>query len=100
MTKKSTTNPRDKRLQWFLKALAAHNSDECLLWPFARRKAYGVIWYKNKRYGVHRLAYFFTYGKWPEPEGMHACDVALCFNPRHIEQGTRLENEQHSRERG
>lgn len=49
---------------------------------------------------VHRVAFYLTHGRWPEPEALHSCDVRLCINPDHVGEGTRSENMQQVVARG
>ena len=102
------TPPLDQnctRAAWLIAAITEHSSDECLLWPFAvDEDGYGRVPYridgKQTRVGAHRLAFKFIYGRWPEPNALHACDTPGCFNPRHIYEGTILQNQRDMAERG
>lgn len=77
-----------------------HHSDDCLLWPMKRdRDGYGRVWYQGKTHGAHRMAFFFTYGRWPS-NALHSCDNPPCFNPRHIGEGTTAVNQREKAERG
>ncbi len=80
--------------EWFLKALSEHDSDECLLWPFGKdQDGYGkirVIGGPNTL--VHRAAFRVINGHWPKPCGLHTCDVPACFNPRHVFEGSKGDN--------
>ena len=70
--------------------------DECWLWdgPVRSEKSqYGQVAFKKKRASAHRVAFELTYGD--ISEGMyilHSCDTPPCCNPRHLREGTHLEN--------
>lgn len=57
----------------------------CWPWPGYTdpQTGYGKIGYRRKRYRVHRLAFFLTYGYWPE-DVCHTCDNITCCNPAHL----------------
>jgi len=91
--------------------LAGPKRDECLRWPFAvNGDGYGIVaWapspdFPNAKTSAktYRLAYFLTYGSWPEPLGMHICKVVTknCYNPLHIVPGTDAQNAQDREDRG
>jgi hypothetical protein len=64
-------------------------------WVWLGRKTcegYGDFGYKAEYYLAHRLAWFFTYGKFPEPCGCHKCDNPPCCNPDHVFEGTKSDN--------
>ena len=52
------------------------------------------IWNGNHAVPVraHRIAFFLAHGHWPEPETLHLCDNPPCCNPRHLREGTRMDN--------
>lgn len=43
---------------------------------------------------AHRVAWFLTYGRWPDPCGLHACDNPPCVRvgPGHVFEGTKAQN--------
>ncbi len=49
-------------------------------------KGYGQYWYNGKRWYVHRLAYFLTYGLFESLDVHHKCHNKICCNPKHLEQ--------------
>jgi len=68
-------------------------SDGCWVWPFRLDDdGYGQCWFNGATRRVHRVAFFFTHGKWPTPIARHTCDNPRCFNPAHIIEGTNKEN--------
>lgn len=67
--------------------------DECWPWKgFISPDGYARITIAKKMILAHRAAFFFFYGRWPEPCGMHTCDFRACCNPHHIVEGTHQEN--------
>jgi hypothetical protein len=86
-----------KKIDWLIAAIASHDSDKCLMWPFAvDRDGYGRVCFyeggKKIRVFSHRAAFHVAHGRWPEPLGLHSCDTPGCFNPRHIFEGTHADN--------
>ncbi len=49
---------------------------------------------KTKR--AHTVAFYLTYGRWPQPQGCHKCNNPLCCNvvnrARHVYEGTPEQN--------
>jgi hypothetical protein len=83
--------------EWLCDAIK-EPTDECILWPFnLTHNGYGTV---NEPTGngrgnnvrAHRLAYKLVHGRWPEPCGLHRCDVRRCINPRHIYEGSNAAN--------
>lgn len=84
--------PKPTCFPWLLNAIMNHNSDECLLWPFSTTGRYGQCRFGGRYESTHRLAFYLTHGHWPTPITRHTCDVARCFNPRHLLEGTAAQN--------
>ena len=79
----------------FFAAALAHDSDDCLLWPYAQNgNGYGQINRDGAKYLTHRLICAETNGPPPSPEfdAAHKCGNRLCLNPRHLRWATRIEN--------
>ena len=86
--------------QWIIAAIKNHDSDDCLLWPFAKDKdGYGKLCLKGKDCRAHRVAFFVTYGHWPSNQTRHTCDNPPCFNPRHLLEGSNKDNSNDAVER-
>lgn len=88
----------------FWRDVAIAGPDECWLFtgkPRAgSRLEYGLVQYaktigrRQSRTTAHRVAFYLHHSRWPAP-GMvvrHRCDVPLCCNPAHLEEGTQAEN--------
>lgn len=84
------------KYQELIDTLETIQSDDCMVWPYSkmhhRKWNYGQLTHKQKRVFVHRIAFWFTNGRWPEPLARHTCDNPPCFNPRHLVEGTVLDN--------
>lgn len=64
-------------------------------WVWTRKPGthgYGTIKIVNKHKKAHRVAWFLTYGKWPEKDCLHKCDNRVCCRPSHLWEGTDLDN--------
>lgn len=50
-------------------------------------KGYGACWFQNKRWYVHRLAYYLSNGVLPssQEDVHHKCHNKICCNPEHLE---------------
>lgn len=85
----------ESRYEYLVRMVQSHDSDECLMWPFDRTSdGYGYLLSptEKKKVVAHRLAFRVAYGRLPEPLGCHSCDNPPCFNPRHIFEGSNLDN--------
>lgn len=68
--------------------------NEC--WPWVgkakHKHGYGSIYFKNKYWYAHHLAWFLTYHSKATKWHLHDCGNAMCCNPSHIYDGTPTEN--------
>lgn len=77
----------------------------CWVWtgPFFKKKGakdYGSSFFERKNHQAHRVAWFLTYGKWPENFACHRCDNKSCVRPSHLFDGTTDENMEDMRIKG
>lgn len=84
---------------------AAHQSDECLVWPFSTNgTGYGRLGFEGQGYYAHRFMCELVHGAAPSPdhEVAHSCGNGMrgCVNPRHLEWKTRSENHLDRRRHG
>lgn len=69
-------------------------SNACWPWIAGKNsKGYGWFRLNGTPRQAHRVAFFLTYGHWPEPECRHTCHNRVCCNGAHLLEGTRAENE-------
>lgn len=65
----------------------------CHLWTgYTSRDGYGQMRVGNRLQYAHRVAWFLSTGKWPEPMALHRCDVPACVRAGHLREGTTLDN--------
>jgi hypothetical protein len=79
---------------WVAAALAS-DTDECLLWPFAKlRNGYGQFNSNGHSVRLHRHICILVHGEPPSPkhEAAHSCGTRACGNPKHIRWATPKEN--------
>lgn len=78
---------------WSQVALTADDS-RCWLWTGkVQRKGYPRRKYAGGMYLGHHIAWHLTYGRFPQGEVLrHKCDNPRCVNPKHLVEGTSLQN--------
>lgn len=79
----------------FLKAAVCSETDECIIWPYAKLvTGYGTIQLGGKTTRVHRASCQMAHGdpEWEALDCAHSCGVRLCVNPRHLRWTTREGN--------
>jgi len=71
--------------------------DACWLWTAAQQRGYGAFRISGSggrhQVNAHRVAYALEFGGLtPKVHVLHACDVPLCCNPKHLSTGSRSDN--------
>lgn len=86
------SKPRAPRL-FFENTVKSYEGDDCLIWPFANVRGYGVIRINRKNEYVCRLV---CEGEPPEgkPHALHSCGNGAngCVNRKHLYWGSQKEN--------
>jgi hypothetical protein len=92
-----TENLDAKQIQTFWSRVDIKDPDECWIWKGRiDHRGYGVY----NKVKATRLAWFIAYGVLPEDNACHTCDVRACVNVKHLYDGSNLQNQQDSIERG
>lgn len=74
---------------------------DCWPWKAGRLKAgYGQFSMRRDTYLAHRVAFFFSHGRWPTDCILHTCDNPPCCNPAHFTEGTKGDNNRDRGEKG
>lgn len=93
--------PRDWK-ERFWEKVDQRGVDDC--WPWkAGCSGGGYGWFTlpdAKQTVAHRVAFFLTHGRWPEPQALHSCDNPPCCNPRHLFEGTQTDNMRDASQKG
>lgn len=90
------TEPKDV-LGW-LEDHSVSDSDQCLIWPFARNKGgYGNLFFNGRYTNAHRMMCELSKGPPPfaKADAAHSCLNGRngCVNPNHLSWKTRKDNE-------
>lgn len=82
--------------RYFSEVVLLYEGTECLIWPFARNKGYGVMYVRDGNVEVHRFLCEIANG--PPPfegcDARHSCGRGHegCVTRHHLIWGTRREN--------
>lgn len=79
----------------FLKSLVGHQSDGCILWPFATMtNGYGSVQYEGRTHAANRVMLILERGV-PASRRVaaHKCRNRNCVNPRHLRWATTSSNQ-------
>ena len=81
---------KEERL-WSKIDIKTHN--DCWEWTGVTKIfGYGNTSWNGKSTVAHKLAWFLTFGTWPNGLLLHSCDNPPCCNPNHLREGTHLDN--------
>lgn len=68
-------------------------SSDCWEWKSGLADGrYGSFKLDGKTRGSHRVSFFLTHGRWPQPSCLHTCNNPKCCNPEHLYEGNQKDN--------
>ena len=78
----------------FLEKVNIGDINVCWNWKAGiKGSGYGNFWIGNRSYQAHRISFILFKGKIKKGNYIcHECDNKLCVNPKHLWQGTHLDN--------
>lgn len=78
----------------FLRQAIQTKTDECLVWPYATSRGYGMASVAGKQIKAHVWICLQAHGPKPFPEAhaAHSCGNSLCVNPQHVRWASVQEN--------
>lgn len=78
-----------------LKAATSYDGEDCLIWPYAKVRGYGIVWLDGRKRSVHRYVCDVVHGPAPtsKHEVAHSCGNNSCCNPKHLRWATSAENQ-------
>lgn len=83
-------------MRFYREVVLPYDGDECLTWPYARNKGYGLLWFDKKNQYVSRLVCQEAKGPPPTPDhdAAHSCGRGdkACVTKRHLRWATAKEN--------
>lgn len=94
-----TPIPQTKKAQDFMALAISSETDDCIVWPFAKRGDYPTVRHKGKQRTAHRLILEICKGAPPTAAHQAAhlpvvCHNPMCINPRHLRWALPKENAQ------
>ncbi len=93
------------KVQRWIDELLEQDTDECIIWPFARNnKGYGNLRVDRQYVSAHRYICIQVHDQPPSSEHVasHSCGNGFggCVNPKHLRWKTYSENEQEKKVHG
>lgn len=93
-------DPKMREGAQFVQRALATDTDECILWPYAKvTNGYGITTINGKSVTTHRYVCEQRHGP-SSLFALHRCGVPACINPNHIRWGTPKENTQDCKDHG
>lgn len=90
----TTDEPRFATRFWSKVAVTA-DPERCWVWQASTySNGYGRIWVDGAVRLAHRVVWKLIHGYYSDLLILHACDVRACCNPKHLREGTHVENTQ------
>ncbi len=101
-----SVNLTDRQIRNFWRKVQKLSENECWNWTASKDgNGYGKLGTssmgKTRMWAAHRLSFLIKNGRLNECLGvLHSCDNPLCVNPKHLRQGTHVENMEDAKLRG